>query len=107
MKDPRAVGQRFIACGGYSSFAAIAKILRDGLGADAARVPARRIPTWLLKTLAVYVHPLQDLSMDAGVRREPKLGKAARVLGWQTRFVRDTILETSRSLIDLQARGAA
>lgn len=103
MRDPRAAGGRFIASGGYSSFADIAGILRDGLGDQASKVPTRSIPTWLLKALAVFVKPLRELSADAGVRREPRLGKAVRLLGWRTRPIEETILDTARSLLALDA----
>ncbi|MGC4864814.1 SDR family oxidoreductase [Micromonospora sp. DT53] len=106
MTDSRAAGERFIAAGGYSSFADIARVLRDGMGPEAEKVPTRRIPTWLLKTLAVGVKPLRELSADAGVRREPALGKGVRTLGWKTRPTTDTILDTARSLIALKAKAA-
>ena len=104
MTDDRAAGQRFIASGGYSSMAGIAGILRSRLGADAAKVPTRRIPTWLLKAVALVVRPLRALAREAGVRREPRLGKATRVLGWSPRPVEDTIVDTARSLLPYLSR---
>ncbi|MEU4292153.1 NAD-dependent epimerase/dehydratase family protein [Kribbella sp. NPDC026596] len=104
MTDDRAAGQRFIASGGYSSMAGIAGILRSRLGADAAKVPTRRIPTWLLKAVALVVRPLRALARDAGVRREPRLGKATRVLGWSPRPVEGTIVDTARSLLPYLSR---
>jgi dihydroflavonol-4-reductase len=107
MTDPRAVGQRIIASAAYTSMTDIAAILRDHLGSQAGRVPARRIPTPLLKTLAVFVKPLRDLARDAGQRREPQPGKATRLLGWIPRPLTQTIIDTAHSLFELQQLSAA
>ena len=99
MADPAASGQRFIASGGFSSLADMADILRARLGADAAQVPSRRIPTTLLKLLARIKPPLRDMARDAGQIRRPALGKATRVLGWTPRPIADTVVDTARSLL--------
>jgi nucleoside-diphosphate-sugar epimerase len=105
MTDERAAGERLIAAGRYTSIAEIAAILRAHLGADATRVPTQKIPTWLLKILAVSVKPLRDLARDAGVRREPQLGKATRLLGWTPRPLIETVVDTARSLLALEYTG--
>ena len=47
----------------------IAAILREHLGSRAARVSTRRMPTPVLKALAVAVPSLRPLAHDAGQRR--------------------------------------
>lgn len=99
MTDPRAVGQRIIASTAYTSMSDIAAILRDHLGDHASRVPTRRIPTPVLKSLAVFVKPLRELAHDAGQRREPQLGKAAHLLDWSPRPLTATVVDTANSLL--------
>lgn len=105
MTDPRAAGERFIATGGVMTMADIAHTLRAALGNSARRVPHWRIPTWLLNVIAEFRPELADLAMNAGVHREPSLGKAQRILGWQARPTDETIVDTAHSLINLR-RGA-
>ncbi len=98
MTHPRVTGERIIAAAGYTSIAEIAAILRTHLGSDAARVPTRHIPTPMLKLLAVFVESLREVARDAGQRREPRLGKATRLLGWTPRPLSQTIVDTALSL---------
>lgn len=107
MTSPAAAGERFIATSGVTSLADIAGYLRADLGSGADKVPTRQVPTWLLKTLALFVPALRELASDAGVRRIPALGKAARVLGWEPRAIRPTIIDTARSLIEQHTTEAA
>ncbi len=102
MTSAEAAGERFIASSGVVSLADIAGYLRADLGEAAAKVPTWQIPTWLLRALATFIPPLRELSSDAGMRRIPALGKAARVLGWDPRPVRQTMIDTARSLLKLQ-----
>lgn len=106
MTSPDAAGERFIASGGVASLADMAGSLRADLGAAASKVPTRRIPTWMLRPLATFVPSLRELSSDAGIRRMPALGKAARVLGWEARPIRQTVIDTARSLLALQEANA-
>jgi nucleoside-diphosphate-sugar epimerase len=103
MVDPAASGQRFIASGGFSSLADMANILRTRLGAEAAKVPSRQIPTTLLKFLARVRPPLREMARDAGQIRQPALGKATRVLDWTPRPIADTVVDTARSLLRVGA----
>ncbi|MBI3213604.1 MAG: NAD-dependent epimerase/dehydratase family protein [Mycobacterium sp.] len=98
MVDQRAIGQRIIAASAFTSMAEIASILRLNLGDEAARVPDRPIPTWLLKALAVFVKPLGEMASNAGTRREPQLGKARGLLGWSPRPLTETMIDTAHSL---------
>jgi nucleoside-diphosphate-sugar epimerase len=95
---PMELVKRFIASGGYLSLAEMADMLRSGLGPAAAKVPARPIPTWLLKTIGRVVKPMREMSLMAGVVREPAPGKATRLLGWRPRPTDQTIIDTARSL---------
>ena len=54
MTAPPAAGQRFIAAGDYAWMADLAAILRARLGAQAAKVPTRKAPDFLLRLVALF-----------------------------------------------------
>jgi nucleoside-diphosphate-sugar epimerase len=95
-----AAGQRFLAAGGPAvTMPEIAAILRTGLGEDAAAVPTRVAPDWLVR-LGARISP--TLATLAGLLGTPKLISTAKVtetFGWQPHPVAETILDTGRSLV--------
>ncbi|WP_026239845.1 SDR family oxidoreductase [Parafrankia discariae] len=95
MDSPAAAGQRFLAVAGAEySLPAIAHLLRDHLGAEAARVPTRVIPD-------EPGAPPRNGTPRVGTHRTISNAKARRLLGWQPRTNEQTVLATARSLLDL------
>jgi|GEM_PF-4558328 nucleoside-diphosphate-sugar epimerase len=80
----------------------IAKILKQGLGDKARKVPSISIPDFLVRLFAVFDPVVRTRLFELGKRRLVSSDKARRVLGWTTRPVPETILDTARSL---QAHG--
>ncbi|MBO9534042.1 MAG: aldehyde reductase [Solirubrobacteraceae bacterium] len=102
MIDPAANGERFLAIGeGFASMADIAKILKANLGDDAARVPTRTLPNWLVRIGARFDPSIRAISSELGKQKAATNAKARTVLGWQPRSNEAAILATARSLIDL------
>ena len=101
MTSPQAAGQRYIAGGPSLWFAEIAKILRDRLGADAAKVPTKQIPDLVVRLLSLFDPGLRSIVGDLGVQNHFSIDKA-RALGWKPRPVEDCIADTARSLIALR-----
>jgi dihydroflavonol-4-reductase len=55
MTDPAANGQRFLATGGnVVSILQVAQILKENLGDVARKVPARPLPSWLLRVIGLF-----------------------------------------------------
>jgi nucleoside-diphosphate-sugar epimerase len=101
MASPDAAGQRFLATGEFLWMADMARILREGLGADGRRVPTRRIPDLAVRFAARFTDPsLRDITPALGRRNRHTTEKARRVLGWQPRPARQTVLDCARSLIE-------
>ncbi len=99
---PEAAGQRFIVVARAPvTMLEIAGILRAGLGADARKVPTRRLPSWLLRGLARIRPQLQPMIPELGKRKQISNTRACAVLDWRPRPVDDTILDTGRSLLQL------
>ncbi|MGX7677279.1 NAD-dependent epimerase/dehydratase family protein [Jatrophihabitans sp. DSM 45814] len=85
MVAPDAAGKRFLALadGPTITYLQVAQVLRDRLGAFAARVPTEEAPGDELPSLVIH----ND--------------RAKQELGWQPRAAETTILETALSLRDL------
>jgi dihydroflavonol-4-reductase len=102
MTSPKAAGERFLAAAGDAiSYGHIAQTLRDHLGAEAARVPDREMPNWLVRTASPLVPPLRQFRRNLDVVRHTDAAKARTILGWQPRPSEDAIIATARSLLDL------
>jgi dihydroflavonol-4-reductase len=100
MAAPGLDGERFIAQGRFLWMREVAQILKDGLGANARRVPTRGLPDWLLKLLANFDPTVKMVVPELGRRREASAAHALERLGWRTRDEAETILDCANSLIE-------
>jgi dihydroflavonol-4-reductase len=102
MTDPAAAGERFLAVAGEAmSFHQMAMVLRERLGAAAARVPKRELPDWLVRLVAI-VNPLaREAVPRLGIKASASNEKARRVLGWTPRSNEEAIVASAESLIRL------
>jgi dihydroflavonol-4-reductase len=102
MISPAANGQRFLAVAGESvSMLDIARMLRDGLGSAAARVPVKEMPSWLIRLIALFNPKVRLVVPHLGMRKEASHAKASRLLHWQPRSTRESVVATGESLIRL------
>ena len=76
----------------------IAKVLRERLGADAAKVPTRNLPSWLVRVIALFDPGIRSVTASLDKRSEFDLTKS-HALGWTQRPVEDTVIDCARSLI--------
>ena len=67
----------------------VAKVLKDGLGEKARKVPSISIPDFLVRLFAVFDPVVRGRLHRAGKRRLGSSDKARRELGWTTRPVRE------------------
>jgi nucleoside-diphosphate-sugar epimerase len=105
MTSPQAAGQRFLATGEFMWMRDMAHVLHDGLGPSGRQVSTRQVPDAVVRLAARFRDPsLREITPALGRRNRHTTGKARRVLGWQPRPARDTILDCARSLL---AHGAA
>jgi dihydroflavonol-4-reductase len=102
MINPAANGQRFLATSGNAiSVLDIARMLRAELGAKAAKVPAKELPNWLIRAIALFNPKVRLVVPHLGMVKEASHEKASRLLGWQPRSSKEAVLATGQSLIDL------
>lgn len=100
LETPGLDGERFIAAGPFLWMKDVAAILRDGLGPQARKVPRRSIPDVVVRLLALFDSTIRQVTGELGRTRAVDSGHALERLGWQTRDVRATILDTAHSLIE-------
>ncbi len=101
LTTPGMAGERFIASGRFMKLVEIADVLRRELGADASRVPTRRLPDFVVRTAALFSPLLRTAVGELGSVREQSSAHAQAVLGWQPRPEDETIADAARSLLAL------
>ncbi len=99
MTAPEAAGQRFIAAGQYAWMADLAAILKTQLGAEASKVPTRKVPDFVLHLAALFDKDLGAVVGGLGKRHDFSSAKAQTLLGWKPRPIEETVVDTARSLI--------
>jgi dihydroflavonol-4-reductase len=101
LESPVAPGNRYILAGDHMWLREIAAVLAEEFNPRGYRVPTGGVPTWMLRLMAPFNRTVR-LALDFVGRRElVSADKARRELGWTMRPVRDTILDTANSLVEL------
>ena len=94
MTDPRAGNERFLAVAGEpASLHQMAMMLHEALG---TKVP-RRLPSWLVRTLALFNPMAREAVPRLGIRGRASNAKA-KALGWEPRSNKAAIVATAESL---------
>jgi dihydroflavonol-4-reductase len=101
LRAPNLAGERFIASGPFLKMIDIAHILKERLGAEARKVPTRRLPDFLVKLSALFDPVVRQVVGELGTVRNLDASHAKAVLGWTPRPPAESIVDTARSLIDL------
>ena len=96
---PDMAGERFICSGPWMTMADIARVLREGLGGQARKVPTRRLPDWVVRIAALFDPVVRQVIGELGNTRESPAVHAREKLGWVPRPVEESILDTAHSLI--------
>jgi dihydroflavonol-4-reductase len=99
MATPQAAGQRYIGGIDFFWMEDVARMLRDGLGLEARKVPKARLPGFLLRLVAKIDPAVASVVGELDRTRRVTHAKATQELGWNPRPVETTVLETARSMI--------
>ena len=100
LKAPNMAGERFIASGRFMKIREVADILRAQLGADASKVTTRNVPDWMVRVGALFNPLAKAVVGELGSVRNQSPEHARKMLGWATRPVEQSIVDTARSLLD-------
>ena len=105
LNAPGLAGERFIASGRFMKLREIADLLRTELGhepgQDAHKVTRRNVPDWLVRVAALFNPLAKAVVGELGNVRNQDASHAKAVLGWATRPVEQSILDSARSLLAL------
>jgi nucleoside-diphosphate-sugar epimerase len=102
MTHREAKGERFLAVAGdFMSMVDIAKVLKDRTGLSARRVPARRLPNWLVRLASMRDPAVKQILPELGKVKNATNDKARRMLGWVPRSREESIVATAESLVQL------
>ncbi|MBS0335463.1 MAG: NAD-dependent epimerase/dehydratase family protein [Proteobacteria bacterium] len=101
LKAPGMAGERFIASGRFVKIREVADILRAALGPEAAKVTTRNVPDWLVRVVANFNPLAKAVVSELGSVRHQDASHAKAALGWATRPIEQSIVDTARCLIDL------
>ncbi|WAL65904.1 NAD-dependent epimerase/dehydratase family protein [Amycolatopsis cynarae] len=105
MTSPAAPGQRFLGSGSFWWYRDIARLLREKLPDEAAKVPTHTMPDIIVKLLAHLNPQLAMLRPVLGRTRLVDSSKARTELGWHPRPTEQTIIDTATALIANNALG--
>lgn len=102
MTNLKAKGERFLATSGEAlSMLDVANILKQRLGEDAKKVPAKELPNWLLRIAALRNPSLKMLVTLLGQYMQASGEKAKHLLNWSPRSNEEAIVATAESLLRL------
>ena len=102
MTNPAAAGERFIAVSGdFLRVSEIARLMKEGLGRTGRRVSSFEIPNWMVRIAALRDASVKTFLPELGKKKNATSEKARRLLGWNPRPPRETLVATGESLVRL------
>jgi dihydroflavonol-4-reductase len=97
---PDMADERFIASGRTFKLIEIARLFKARLGVRARKVPARRLPSFLVRLAALWDPMVRSILSELGHVRHMDASHAKAVLGWATRSEEESLVDCANSLID-------
>lgn len=99
METPGAAGRRFILGLEHASMLEIATILDRHYRSSGYRVPLRRLPGWLLKTVALFDETAALAVQELGKRQDVSSERARELLGFSPRSLEEAVTSMADSMI--------
>lgn len=93
-----AAGQRFLCANEFMWLEDVAILLREHLPAYANKMPARRLPDWLVRLGALFDPATRSVLFELGVRRDCDAGHVQKIFSYKLRSNREAILAMADSL---------
>lgn len=100
MERPEAAGNRYICAGDHIWVQDMAKILAAEFNPRGYRVPTGHLPYWVMWIIAWFDKAVNLALGFVGRKELVSAAKAKRELGWTMRPVRESILDTARTMIE-------
>lgn len=102
IETPEAAGQRYIATGGELSMRALCRIVREGLGSKADRVPWIPAMVWW-QNLMQRIRARRPLLWNQMIARPTTSAAAIDAFGWEPEDAETAVLDCAESLAELYA----
>jgi nucleoside-diphosphate-sugar epimerase len=99
MTVPEAAGKRFIVAGEHVPMSQIAAVLERRFAERGFRVPTKPLPSFLLKTIALWDATAALAARELGKRQDVSSTRARQLLGWKPRGVEEMIVAMGESMI--------
>jgi nucleoside-diphosphate-sugar epimerase len=99
MTHPQAAGRRFILALEHASVLEVAQILARNFGSRGFKVPTGRLPSWLLKIVAMFDKTAALVVPELGKRQDVSNALAKRVLGYNPRSLETMVVDMAESMI--------
>jgi nucleoside-diphosphate-sugar epimerase len=99
MTSPEAAGQRFIAAGQFAWMYEVAAVLKAQLGEGARKVPANKVPDFVLHLMGIFDKEIAGVASGLGRKRDFTSAKAQTLLGWRPRPMAQSVVDCGKSLI--------
>jgi dihydroflavonol-4-reductase len=100
MSSAEAGGKRFVAVRSFEWMADVARVLREQLGPDAAKVPKRSVPDLVVRAMGLFDPSIRSVTGQIGRKQEYSSKQAEELLGWAPRPIEETIADCARSMLD-------
>ena len=100
MTHQAAAGERFIVSEGDYWYAEMMAVLSEA-GFDVTR---RVVPNWLVRVVGWFDPTVRSIVNELGRERHVSSDKARRMLGWTTRSLPETMIDTARDIVQRCAR---
>lgn len=97
MENEAADGQRFIAESEEMTMPEMAKILKEAY--PDRKVSTMVIPDFVISIMAKFQVPMKVLNTMIGLRYHRDNTKARKLLGWNPRPAKETVLDTAEYLV--------
>lgn len=103
LEAPETGGRRLIAVAETLSLKAVAEILKQAFPERARKIPARVLPAWAVRALAIADRTLASVLPDLGVEPRTDAGYVSALTGVPFRPAREAVIDAGRALIRLNA----
>ena len=100
MEQPSAAGNRYICAGEHLWVHDMAKMLAAEFNPKGYRVPTGHLPYWVMWIIGRFDKAVHLALNYVGRKELVSAAKAERELGWKMRPIRETVVDTARTMIE-------
>ena len=100
MTNPGAAGQRFICAIEFSWIDEVAAILAKHFGPQGWKVPTRKLPSFVVRIVAMFDPTVKTVVSDLGRVRHVSSDRIRRVLNWQPHSLEEMTVSMGETMIE-------